>query len=646
MEKCPKCGNKLSNIDVLCPRCGALVEVIQVKSSFIPPTGSTPVPSQKAERPNLVVYNEDLPGEGLFTETPDEEIDEIIDDTVTTGAADDFRNPSAFPMPDFSDLKLPEYETDQEEPGSVENVTEPQSDTRMARRARERQWLELEEMNSAAATPEAQLLKEADELTSRSAARTRTGYDSGRKSVLRPIPDATALPDADNIDSGSAVEEEPRRYRSRDRHTPAVTKSVSDKKLPAPAVFLIWAMLAAAVFLGFFYLNRYVQTTYGGYPAFIREITNGKVLFDGSSSLANSIDVTASEAQTDSGAPAHTFIVAAAGAKSVRVSQTGNEYAMEDGTAVFTIPDEEIAMALGAVTYDNTVKAENLNLEVTFGSSTQKYIIEPFDLLLIRSEYTREAPLQTHSSATLDVVTLSIRVAPESTVFINNVNYTDKVAEDGKLNTELKLESDGDNIFAIDVIQPGRQAVKDSFTVTRQAAHTKLEPTAEYQRVYSATFECRGTTEAGATLSAELNGKTFAGLVSESGAFSAACTVGEFGLYTIKLTAASPDKENNEIEIAVEYLPEFKDFSSKAQKKTIVDAVKNAAKLTDVSIRITGKPEVPTTAELAQKFSLKSASSELKCYYYGDAPKLSAESEYTFYGKLDETGQFYVMFVE
>jgi uncharacterized Zn finger protein (UPF0148 family) len=30
MNKCPKCGNKLSPVDVLCPRCGALVEVIHV----------------------------------------------------------------------------------------------------------------------------------------------------------------------------------------------------------------------------------------------------------------------------------------------------------------------------------------------------------------------------------------------------------------------------------------------------------------------------------------------------------------------------------------------------------------------------------------------------------------------------------------
>ena len=642
MERCPKCGNKLSNIDVLCPRCGALVEVIQVRSSFIPPTVSATPP--KAERPNLIVYNEDLPGEGPFCETPEEDTFEAA---PPVAEADALAGLPAFSMPDLSDIQLPEFVTEKESPSNIpDDIIEPQADTRMARRARERQWLELEELNASTTTPEAQLLKEADELTSRSA-RSKSALDKNRKAesdTPSVIPPSSA---ADTDFAASSFNEEPeRRYRSHHKQAAAASKNVSLKKLPAPAAILLWAMLAAAIFLGFFFLNRYVQTTYGSYPAFIREITNGKIELDESASLASGIDVSVAEAKTESGAPAHTFSVAATGATAVRVLQTGDEFSLEDGKAVFTISDEKIALALGAVTYDNTVKAETLNFDVVFASSTQKYVVKPFDLYLIRSEYKRETPLQTRSSSNSDVVAVSVTVAPGSTVFINNMNYTEKVDDSGKLSVDLKLESAGDNIFAIDVIQPGRQAVKDNFTVTQQASPTTLEAEDEYQRVYAASFECRGTTEAGATLSADINGKTFAGLVSESGAFSAACTVSEYGLYTVKLTAASPDKANSVVEVAVEYLPQLSDFTSKAQKKTVAEAVRNAAKLMDASIKITGKPESLTTESVAQKFSLVSGSSKLECYYYGEAPKLAAGTEYTFYGKLDETGQFYVMFVE
>ncbi len=642
MERCPKCGNKLSNIDVLCPRCGAMVEVIQVRSSFIPPNISATPP--KAERPHLIVYNEDLPGEGPFCETPEED---TFEEVPSVAEADDFDGLPASSLPDMSDIQLSGLETEKNSPPNIpDDIIEPQADTRMARRARERQWLELEELNASTTTPEAQLLKEADELTSRSA-RSRSSHDKDHKAESDILSESSSYSAADTGLTASDIKEEPeRRYRSQQKQAGATSKNISLKKLPAPAAILLWAMLAAAIFLGFFFLNRYVQTTYGGYPAFIREITNGKIELDESASLASGIDVSTAEATTESGAPAHTFTVTAAGATVVRVSQTGDEFSLEDGKAVFTIADEKIALALGVVTYDNSIKTETLNFDITFASSTQKYTVEPFDLYLVRSEYKREAPLQTRSSSTSDVVALSVTVAPESTVFINNVNYTDKVDDSGKLSVDLKLASDGDNIFAIDVIQPGRQAVKDSFTVTQQDAQTTLEPEAEYQRVYAASFECRGTTEAGATLSAETNGKTFAGLVSESGAFSAACTVSEYGLYTVKLTAASPDKTNSIVEIAVEYLPEFSVFSPKAQKKTIAEAVKNAATLTDTSIKITGKPESLTTEDVAQKFSLVSGSSKLQCYYYGEAPKLDAGTEYTFYGKLDETSQFYVMFVE
>lgn len=643
MERCPKCGNKLSNIDVLCPRCGAFVEVIQVKSSFITPVSSeTQLP--KVERPNLIVYNEDFPGEGLFPEIEEEEV--LLS---SNSEPDDLADHTAFSLPDLSDITLPEFEAEAKPAAAnepTESQAEPQADSRVARRARERQWLELEEMNASASTPEAQLLKEADELTSRSAARSRANADTGRKTVLKPLPDSTEYSAAEKSFGSSDVSDEPRRYRSQQKQAVAASGSIGLKKLPAPAAILLWAMLAAAIFLGFFFLNRFVQTTYGGYPGFIREITNGKIELDTNAALADSINVTTAEAKTDSGAPAHTFSVSAARGTSVRIMQTGDVFPMEDGKAVFTITDESIALALGAVTYDNTIKAENLNLEITFGTSTQKHVVPPFDLHLIRSEYARQSPSEALSTVTSDVVALSLTVAPGATVFINNVNYTDRVSDDGMLSIDLELESAGDNIFAVDVIQPGRQAVKDNFTVTREAEQTVLIAEAEYQRVYSESFECRGTTQAGATLSAELGGKTFAGLVSDSGAFSVACTVSEFGLYTVKLAAASMNMANNEIEVTVEYLPEFSAFASKAQKKTVPDAVNNATKLINTNIKITAKPESLRTEELAQLFSLKSGSSELKCYYYGGAPKLTDGNTYTFYGNLDETGQFYVMFVE
>ncbi|MGI5849548.1 MAG: TFIIB-type zinc ribbon-containing protein [Christensenellales bacterium] len=82
MDKCPNCGNKLNSIDVLCPRCGAVVEVVQIKNQGASnPANSAPESQvnkgKKRDIPtNLIVYK-DFPidntdvGNGLAHETED-----------------------------------------------------------------------------------------------------------------------------------------------------------------------------------------------------------------------------------------------------------------------------------------------------------------------------------------------------------------------------------------------------------------------------------------------------------------------------------------------------------------------------------------------------------------------------------------------
>jgi hypothetical protein len=74
MDKCPKCGNKLSSIDVLCPRCGSLVEVVQIKkgAGVQSASGAYASPVKKVPPQNLIVYNDDLPSDDIFSSTDSE----------------------------------------------------------------------------------------------------------------------------------------------------------------------------------------------------------------------------------------------------------------------------------------------------------------------------------------------------------------------------------------------------------------------------------------------------------------------------------------------------------------------------------------------------------------------------------------------
>jgi hypothetical protein len=318
---------------------------------------------------------------------------------------------------------------------------------------------------------------------------------------------------------------------------------------------------------------------------------------------------------------------------------------MKDGMVTFEVPDESIALARGVLTYENLIQAEGVSLDLSIGSSTVNYPLEPFDVHLISSDYKREEPQQAQSVASSDSVLITLTVSPNAAVYINNDNYSDKLSDDGRLSIEYPLSDTGETIFAVDVMQPGRQAIKDSFTVTSQASQTLLTPEAAYLRTYTDSFECRGTTDPGATLSALLNNKTFVGLVSDSGSYSAACTATEYGLYSVTLTASVTGKANTVTDIAVERLPDPEVFKPNAKKMSAADILKNISVLFNVGVRLDSKIGVVTSDGLAQKFSVEAGSKQLSCYYYGQTPLLSAGQNYTLYGMVDETGGFYVMFV-
>lgn len=102
MERCPNCGNKLSKIDVLCPRCGSVVEVIQIKSKIsvaseavIDNKSNNMANEQRKDFPqNFIVYNEDFPTDDIGDSEP-----AMINDKQLQSAA-----PESFTKDDANDV--------------------------------------------------------------------------------------------------------------------------------------------------------------------------------------------------------------------------------------------------------------------------------------------------------------------------------------------------------------------------------------------------------------------------------------------------------------------------------------------------------------------------------------------------------------
>ena len=290
MDKCPKCGNKLSSIDVLCPRCGTLVEVVQVKKSagVQSASGTYGSAAKKTPQQNLIVYNDDLPSDDIFDspepepEVPDMAEPEPVDlnDTETlsydlpeptpelhseepeVGSEADYlallkkMNLSALddleePTSSYSDgSPEPMFSTGNEIDDSASPIQykepEPTPSTDVPHR-----WLEIEELPD-------------------------TEEDEPQpipmvESAPQPIPMVESAPPPPPIFMSS---EEQRRYHARNGRD---KKSAHRSAGRVVLMIFVWLVITCAVFCGFYFFDQYVIGHYGSYQAMMHEISGGQI---------------------------------------------------------------------------------------------------------------------------------------------------------------------------------------------------------------------------------------------------------------------------------------------------------------------------------------------------------------------------------
>jgi hypothetical protein len=269
MDRCPKCGNKLSSIDVLCPRCGALVEVVQVKKnpSVLSSSSQIDVPVKKQPPQSLVVYNDDMPSDESIpipeaAETPAEPqfFGENLPEQTAPAPPPEVAADST-PLPDlslppaesdigteedylalFRKMKLPELE-------DISSGGDPSGEP--ASPPAIRRWLEIEEVMEeppAAAPVSAPPASEAPD-----------------PPVSQPSTDVTV----------SADTQHRYRYHGDAKRVPQAVPRRSAGRVAL--MIFIWLLVTGLLFYGFFFADRYVKEHYGSYPAMLYEISNGNI---------------------------------------------------------------------------------------------------------------------------------------------------------------------------------------------------------------------------------------------------------------------------------------------------------------------------------------------------------------------------------
>ena len=693
MNKCPNCGNKLSDIDVLCPKCGTFVEVVQVGNGSILSAGkdesanlntASDILQNKEPRPELVLYNEDMPseidiaadaepktpeshsdntgdapkedaknivplvvdkGNAIVAETPQDGLPPIIVEDISnferqqSAIPNDTDGPSLSPMmpesgdgseysesyldtiknmrlPEVEDLRnfdpeafLSEYMQSKNKGEKLQDAPPAQDMQSLYPLDKEKRWLELEETDALADTPqETEQTPPAQEPTEQTSYR-RQGNTLSENDYL----------------SGRTT----------------ITSRKPRKVLYRVLMALFWIVLTAVVFFGFVILDHFVIDTYGNYNHMIDTITDGKIIIDTGTSFQDTTTVRVTETQTKDGSSAHLFKIETAAGESVTVFPLGESFELTDGDAAIIVPDVVLLEALNVVTFETQYVTEAVSLEVVTNRASYNYPINTLTLSLETSAYVRSYPTQSFFSTVDDTVDVDITVAPQTSISINGTDYTKDIDAHGSLNVRLPL-SLGINDFLIEALHPGKAAVKDTFSVTRQTAQTTLSPATDYLRIYSDTFNCFGTTDANASVTAIVDaGYAYAALVNADGAYSLSCYVDEYGLHDVRLTATSDVRAESTADLFVEYVPGINTFMMDAQTLLLNDVPAHP----DTLVRASGSVADISTIGRTQSFTLARGKTDLLCHYYGTT-LLEPGTEYTIFGMFDtESASFYAMYI-
>ncbi len=720
MSKCPKCGNKLSSLDVLCPKCGALVEIVQNKN-LSSDSGSAAKRqklsnTQNEESANTplvkespVTFSGDLKSFSFVSNNNYKSSDDTKPDINFYGFdnIDNFKDEdkdtdknvydkqieinSPFAKPEKTESPaMPPSENNQTEQdvnslnllNSIKNMNLPELDNlddfdpeEFIRQYRQRKknaaskftYDSIAQQDTGAESKPASPLfelEEVEEKKSRTQIMPPVNANVRRESSPPAVDkkseettetksdfkaDIKAEKKAQALEIKKRIQEQKKEQREAAREAKAAKKETKPHtvgKIPVFLTVIIWIFAAGVLFGGFYFLDSYVNTTYGGYGSFIYDITDGKIdLNTDDMALQNNLQVSVSQTRDDNGDYAHLFQIDAKGGISLNVKPLNDEYDIQKGFAQMVISDSEIARSLDLVTYENSPVINDFALEVKSKKTSYTYNIEGLELFLVTAKYSRNKPSGDNIIVYEDFFTLDLTVSPDSKVFFNEEDYSGYIDETGALKADIPLEKLGDAKFTIDVIQPGYTAVRDTFTVTYQLPPTKLIPQANYLRVYYDAFECIGSTDPGASVTADLEGISYITEIDNNGRFTAVCNLEKFGLYHLLLTAKSEGKTDSTQTLIIEYVPEVYNFIAEARILTIDEILSDYKNLNEISLCVKGSMKNISKGKEVQNFVLYSQDGEMSCYYYGPL-KLTTDRVYTLYGNYDsESSSFYAMYV-
>jgi len=289
MDKCPKCGNKLSSVDVLCPRCGSLVEVVQIKkTSGVQSASGAIEPVKKVQQQNLVVYNDDLPPDDIFDDAEPEPEATVVPEPAVIPEPVIVPEPT-IPIPEAIPLNYNEPKISEMLPGESEVGSE---EDYLA-------WLKnmnlpaLDDINESGGGEAYGDAKPLDDIVAPIATQPEeTAASVSPAEVPRRWLEIEELTESSVFEPQQEAQAEP--ISSPPPVTPAVVIPPEERRYhadggktrrPAPRrgagrvilMVFIWLVITGALFCGFYFFDQYVTGHYGSYQSMFYDLSGGQI---------------------------------------------------------------------------------------------------------------------------------------------------------------------------------------------------------------------------------------------------------------------------------------------------------------------------------------------------------------------------------
>lgn len=273
---------------------------------------------------------------------------------------------------------------------------------------------------------------------------------------------------------------------------------------------------------------------------------------------------TVSAVELEDGRMGHSLVFYGSDGDMVYLPETGQSLPICGGTARIEIADSDW--------FEDNVNEYDY-ADVSFAPIMMKENGDEIRLPLL--QYTvdvPEAPLKVISPAkdNFETVTstypLELQVVPDSEVFINGEDLTDRVERGGELDVKVSVQPIGDNTYTVIVRTPHHKETRKDIVIYRKAYDIEIELDQDVAvSSTEITMLVSGTCEPGAIISVDTDYETDSLTIDmTTGRFSFLAKFSKFGENTVRFRAQMEGREDAVVNFNVNYMPTLAQYSAKA----------------------------------------------------------------------------------